>query len=92
MFDLYSVSSLANAADMNLLDKAKQFDKDELKAIYESSSKHFNEDEYTLTPCRFAELGWKYVKRASVNKYLNHPNKVNSVGYQPKSHSSLSKY
>ncbi len=47
-----------------------------------------------LSPWRFADGGWRYVRRGSVNQYLNHPNKVNSIGYNSskKEHSSLSKY
>ncbi len=67
MFDLYNVSSLANAAEKNLMDKGKQFDKEDLKQLCENSSKHFNEEEYMLTPWRFAHGGWKYVRRGSVN-------------------------
>mmetsp|Transcript_33716 Transcript_33716/g.24749 ORF Transcript_33716/g.24749 Transcript_33716/m.24749 type:complete len:88 (-) Transcript_33716:491-754(-) len=40
----------------------------------------YNEKDYMLTPCRFAPGGWKYVKRDTLNKYLNHPNKVNNLG------------
>ena len=58
----------------------------------EESSKNFNDEEYILTPCRFAVGGWKYVKRNDVNKYLNHPNKLNSIGYNSKTESNLSKY
>jgi len=34
-----------------------------------------------LAPCRFAPSGWKYVKKNLIQRHLNHPNKVNSVGY-----------
>ena len=47
------------------------------------SSKQYNTDEYILTPCRFAPSGWKYVKKKENHpqRFLNHLNKRNSVGY-----------
>lgn len=33
-----------------------------------------------LTPWRFAEGGWKYARKNSTNKYLNHSNKHNIIG------------
>lgn len=84
MYDLYSVSTLMKAADKHLLDpKGSQgFDKDTLLKLNDSMLKNcVNEDEYMLTPWRFAKGGWKYVRRGSTNQYLNHPNKLNSIGY-----------
>ena len=41
----------------------------------------YNEDDYMIAPCRFAKSGWKYIKKDSVQQFLNHPNKVNSTGF-----------
>lgn len=41
----------------------------------------YNDEDYMLTPCRFTPSGWKYVRKDTVQKLLNHPNKINSVGY-----------
>ena len=67
---------------------------EQAQEIHEQSLHQYNTDEYTLTPCRFAPSGWKYVKKrgsvaegggaTGVNSYqafLNHPNKRNSIGY-----------
>jgi len=55
--------------------------KNEIKQIKEDATSLYNEEEYILTPCRFSVSGWKYVKKANERPYLNHPNKVNSIGY-----------
>ncbi len=58
-----------------------RFNVDKLSELADSSKKTYNEDEYILTPCRFATSGWKYVRKDAVQRHLNHPNKINSVGF-----------
>jgi hypothetical protein len=60
MYDIYGTSTLASAAQKNILDPGK---KDHVNNIKDASSKRFNEEDYTLTPCRFSKSGWKYVKK-----------------------------
>ena len=66
------------ASERNLLKGVKR---DQLTEIADQSSKQLNEDEYILTPCRFAPSGWKYVKKVDPQPFLHHPNKRNSQGY-----------
>ena len=81
MYDIYSINSLAKAAEKSVMDS--KYDKNSLKEIQDNTSSLFNEDEYMLSPWRFADNGWKFVKKSdnNNNKFLNHPNKVNSIGY-----------
>jgi hypothetical protein len=80
MYDIYGISSLASATERNLIDPNK-VPKSEITQIRDDTTSLYNEDEYILTPCRFAKNGWKYVKKTNEQKFLNHPNKVNSIGY-----------
>jgi hypothetical protein len=68
------------AADKQVLDK-RSFDMQSLKMLNDSSQNLYNEEEYLLSPWRFAKGGWRYVKRNAVDPYLNHPNKANSIGF-----------
>lgn len=88
MYDNYSISSLAIAAEKNVLDQQK-YEKKELKELANSSTAKYNHEEYMLTPWRFADNGWRFVRKNSVTKFLNHPNKQNSAGF---SLSSLDQY
>jgi len=83
MFDLYNVGSLATAAEKNLVKKERNLDKEAMRQVYDQTTTKYNEEEFMLTPCRFAPGGWKYVRRTSINKYLNHPNKANNLGMGP---------
>ena len=58
--------------------------KDQVSDIEKQSSNLYNNDEYILTPCRFAPSGWKYVKKDVPQSFLSHPNKRNSLGYYSK--------
>ena len=77
-FDIYSVKSIQQASDKNLLDP-RRYNRDRISDMADSST--YNEDEYILTPCRFTPGGWKYVRKDLKQKLLNHPNKVNTLGY-----------
>lgn len=57
MFDLYSLNSLASAAEKNLL--KNNINKSDIESVREESMKYAKEDEYYLTPDRFAKNGWK---------------------------------
>ena len=37
-----------------------------MSEIAESSKRLYNDDEYILTPCRFAKSGWKYIRKNTV--------------------------
>ena len=91
MFDLYSVKSLASAAEKNLIQNNK-LGTNNIWGIKEESEHMYNEDEFYLTPDRFNPQGWKYQRRNERNEFLHHPNKVNSVGYREMQHSSLRRH
>jgi hypothetical protein len=74
MYDIFSVSSLATAAEKNLIHPNK---KSNFKEMAKEATNLYNEDDYVLTPCRFAPGGWKYQPKTKKNVYLNHPNKAN---------------
>jgi hypothetical protein len=86
MFDIYGVSTLAKAAEKSIITK---LDANEMQEVAESASKLYSDNDYIISPCRFAENGWKYLKKDQNNSYLNHPNKVNSIGYGSPSISRL---
>lgn len=60
---MYSVKSLAKATEKHILDQKRGYRKDVISDIADSTSKNYNEEEYVLTPCRFAPSGWKYVRK-----------------------------
>jgi hypothetical protein len=78
IFDIYGINTLAKAAEKSII---KKLDAKELSDIADKSSKLYNESDYILAPWRFAENGWRFIKKDQVNQYLNHPNKLNSVGF-----------
>eukprot|EP00347_Sterkiella_histriomuscorum_P001870 403370361 len=80
MYDIYGLNILAKATERNILDSSK-VRKDEIKQIFDDVSSKYNEEDYLLTPCRFSKSGWKYVKKNQDQKFLNHPNKLNSIGF-----------
>ena len=59
----------------------QKYNPEMMSEIAESSAKQYNDEDYILTPCRFAKSGWKYVKRNATQVHLNHPNKINTIGY-----------
>lgn len=74
MYDIFAVSSLATAAEKNLIHPSK---KSNFKEMAKEATNLYNEDDFVLTPCRFAPGGWKYQLKAKKNEYLFHPNKAN---------------
>ena len=69
------------ASDLKSLN-SQTIDREQVHELAEHSSHKYNQDDYILTPCRFAPSGWKYVRKTqNPQTFLNHPNKRNSVGY-----------
>ena len=69
------------ASDLKSLN-SQTIDREQVHDLAEHSSHKYNQDDYILTPCRFAPSGWKYVRKTqNPQTFLNHPNKRNSVGY-----------
>ncbi len=62
-----------------LTGRGSQIDK---KAVLQNPKKEdaAANTQYEWAPCRFNEQGWKYQEKSTVNKFLNHPFKVNSIG------------
>jgi hypothetical protein len=62
MYDVYGTSTLAKAAQKNILDPMKR---EHINSTIDSTTVgRFNEEDYSLTPCRFSKSGWKYVKKS----------------------------
>ncbi len=64
MYDIYGIGSLAQATERNLIDPLKVPRKD-IARIRDDTTSLYNEDEYIITPCRFAKSGWKYVRKTN---------------------------
>lgn len=59
MYDIYGMNTLVKAAEKSIMDHQK-YKLDQISQIADSTSKLYNEEEYYITPCRFAKSGWKY--------------------------------
>jgi hypothetical protein len=61
-FDIFGAQSMVKAQKKNVLNE-KRYNKERVAMVHEMSTRLYNEEEYILTPCRFAPSGWKYVKK-----------------------------
>jgi hypothetical protein len=61
-FDIYSVNSWVKASDVKSINTLN-IDREQVHELADHSSNKYNQDEYILTPCRFAPSGWKYVRK-----------------------------
>lgn len=53
-----------------------------MKKASNEDKQHENEqDESYWVPDRFNKNGWKYQAQGTVNPFLQHPNKVNALGF-----------
>ena len=61
-YDICHVQAIVKASDKKILNERK-YNRDHMEEVAEASKRLYNEDEYILTPCRYAASGWKYVKK-----------------------------
>lgn len=65
-FDIFGIQSMIRAQNKSILDERK-ITKERISEIADISARLNNDDDYFLTPCRFAPSGWKYTKRSQNN-------------------------
>jgi hypothetical protein len=61
-YDIFNVQSMVHASNKRVLNE-RRYNKEHMNEIADLSVRLYNEDEYILTPCRFAPSGWKYLKK-----------------------------
>eukprot|EP00347_Sterkiella_histriomuscorum_P002013 403369808 len=88
LIETYNAVSLQKAVGQQIMSNRNQLRDNVEKYINQKSSGYkggavdeTSNFEYEWTPCRYNNLGWKYIAKGATQNHLNHPNKRNSIGY-----------